>query len=279
MKNAVKLLTLLHISFLVLSSLAASAGEVLYAPLMALFVLALLVVGSLAARRMRAEREEARGLAEVEPSFFSISGEGVRLSLALLAPTLLLIFLVSFLSSLLLGLFGIEGNSVPDGPLFNMVIQYALLPSVFEELVFRYLPMKLIAPYSTRWCIILSSLYFALAHADITQIPYALVAGIIFITLNLISKSVLPSILMHFLNNLISVLWIKYSGSTGFVLWYVAALVALALISFVPVLLMRKRYIKEVKVLLSGGEPLGESYAPALFILFTAILMLFNLFS
>lgn len=279
MKSAVKILTLLHIMFMVLSSLSASVGGDFRVPLMALFVLGLVVIGYLASRRMRAEREAVSGLSEDEPSLFCMDGEGVRLFLPLVIPTLGLIFLVSFITSVILGVFGIVSDPVPEAPLFDMVIEYALIPCIFEELIFRYLPLKLLAPYSVRWCIVLSSVYFALAHADLTQIPYALVAGLIFIFISVLTKSVIPAVLLHFLNNFLSVLWIKYSADPTFALLYVLILAVASLLSLIPVIIRRDEYIGRLKAMLSGGERLGDTYAPTLYILFTLMLMLLNLFS
>ena len=109
-----------------------------------------------------------------------------------------------------------------------MLIIHALLPSFLEEMLFRYLPMKLIAPYSRRLCILLSSAYFALIHFNLFQIPYALLAGLVFITVDLWADSVLPSFILHLLNNVISVLWIKYSASWEFATWYTVILVSLS---------------------------------------------------
>ena len=279
MKTAIKLLTIIQIMFLLFSSLATSAGDVFYAPLMALFVFALAFLGHVFARRLRAEREEARGQLEERPNLLLISRDGVRLAIPTMAPTLAVIFLVSFLTSLLCGLFGIEGAVVEDASLLSMILKYALLPSIFEEIVFRYLPMELLAPYSKEWCITISSLYFAFAHADMTQIPYALLAGFVFIALNLMTESVWPSLILHFLNNVISVLWIKYSMDSTFVFWYVLSLAILALISLVPRLAMRKRYVARITELQSGGERLESCYAPVLFVGFCLALMLLNLFS
>ncbi len=280
MKSAVKLLTLIHILFLLLSSVAASFGGVYRVPLMASFVIGLILLGNLSANRMRAEREAIAGIREDAPTLFEINSEGVRLSLPLIFPTVALVFLVSYLTSVVLGLFGITAEPVPDAPLFDMLIEYALIPCIFEEMIFRYLPMKLIAPYSERWCLVLSSVYFALAHADITQIPYALAAGLIFIFISLMTKSVIPAILLHFLNNFISVLWIKYSFDMTFVVWYVIILSLGTLISLMPLIRGGRVYILRLRRMLSGGgESLGETYAPTLYIIFTLLLMLFNLFS
>lgn len=279
MTTAIKTLTLIQILFLLLSSLAASAGDALYAPLMSLFVLALAFLGYTISRRLRTEREEARGAAEDEPRLYSISADGARLVLPTIAPTLFLIFLTSLLTAFICGLVGIEGSVVPDAPLVDMILKYALLPSVFEEIIFRYLPLKLLSPYSKRWCVTISALYFAFAHADVTQIPYALLAGVVFIALDIIAESIWPSLILHFLNNLISVLWIKYSADASFAFWYVLILAALAVLSLIPVLLMRKEYVAKTKEILSGGERLESTYAPLLFIGFTASLMLLNLVS
>ena len=85
------------------------------------------------------------------------------------------------------------------------LINHALLPAILEEALFRYLPMRMIAPHSPRCAIIISSLFFALVHGNLFQIPYAFIGGIIFMSLNLATGSIIPSLVIHFVNNAMSI--------------------------------------------------------------------------
>ncbi len=278
MKNAVKLLTFLVLSFLLIYSASAALSSP-FDIIVELLAFALPVaVGYSASRKYKREREEVAGVAEREPTLVGLDGGSAVRLLPLIAPTVAVVFLVSFLTSLLLGALGLSGSTVEDAPLWQMLLLHALMPAVLEEALFRYLPMKLIAPYSKRWCVILSSAYFALIHMNLYQLPYAFLAGFIFILLDIAAESVWPSVILHLINNAVSVLWIKYSSGSEFVLWFLIIMITLALAGAAVVIFRRKQYLSMAKTALSEGEPLTDLYAPMLFVTFTLLMTVFNLF-
>ncbi len=279
LKFAVKLLIFLYIAFVLISSVGASFGGALGGALNLLAYALPVFVGFAASRRLRREREERAGVAESEPSLFSLDGGGAIDTLVLAMPVIALAFLISYLTSLVLTLGGAEATAVPDAPLYEMLIAHALVPSVLEEMLFRYLPMKLIAPYSKRWCVVISSVTFALLHLNFFQIPYALFAGAVFIMLDLAALSVWPSFILHLLNNTISVLWIKFAEAPTYALWHIIALVILALLS-VPFIIRRRARCKDaLGRVLDAGEPLTDYYPILVFGLFTVLLSFYNLLS
>ena len=275
MKNAVKLIILLYMIFIAVLSVAGSLGGVPGAVIELVAYGLPLFIGYSASRRFKREREEMAGVSEAEHSLLTV--RGVAESIPLIAPAVALIFLVSYVTSLVLTALGRTGGTVADEPIAIMLISHAILPALLEEMLFRYLPMKLLMPYSGRWCVILSSVAFALVHLDLFQIPYALLAGVIFIVVDMAYGSVLPSMLMHFVNNAASVLWIKWGADPGFALWYILVMAVLALLSLIPALLMRKRYIARMGGILDVGEGVGDYYAPTIFVAATLLLSLFNL--
>ena len=179
MNNAVKVYTFLTIAFILLCS----ASGMLPEPFNIIFEIisygSLVFCGYLASRKFKREREERAGVAESEATLFGIRADRLGGIAPLIMPTLGVIFLISYLASLLLGLLGLTGATVEDAPLFEMILLHAVLPAVLEEMLFRYLPMKLIAPYSKRLCVVISSAYFALIHMSLFQLPYALLAGVV----------------------------------------------------------------------------------------------------
>ncbi|MBR7116514.1 MAG: CPBP family intramembrane metalloprotease [Clostridia bacterium] len=276
MKNALKLLTLLCIAFILLNSAAGSFGGALRVVLQCFAFALPVVIGYVASRRFKREREEIAGVAESESTLFELSRSSLREFLPTVAPTVAVIFLLSYLTSLLLGALGMTGNTVEDAPLYEMILLHALIPSVLEEMLFRYLPMKLLAPYSRRACVIISSLYFAVVHMSLYQLPYAFAAGLIFIIIDLACESVLPSVILHFINNTVSVLFIKYGENPDFALWFVIIMVALALVSLIPIIIRRKEYIESVRRALLKGEGIGELFAPGVFTVMCVLLSILN---
>ena len=183
---------------------------------------------------------------------FTLSKDGARLSLPLVFPTVLAVMLLSIITSFLIFLVSGKTSSVNIGDnVLLALLNHALAPAVLEELLFRYLPFKYIAPHSRRYCVFFSAVTFALVHHSFFSIPYALFAGCVFMTLDLLSESVLPSVIVHFVNNAVSVLWTLYfPGKTGSVI-VISAVAALALVSLIIAFLMRSEYTRRLKRIFS----------------------------
>jgi simple sugar transport system permease protein len=106
---------------------------------------------------------------------------------------MLLVIAVSALTTLVLAFFGKTNEVDVSGHLVYELFRHALIPAVLEELLFRYIPIKLLSPYSRRGAILVSALLFSLVHLNLFQIPYALLAGVVFGFLTVASGSILPS--------------------------------------------------------------------------------------
>ena len=77
----------------------------------------------------------------------------------------------------------------------------AIVPAVTEELAFRGVILSGFKKSSFLAGVLMSSLYFGLMHFTLTQLFYAIVAGVIFALLVKVTKSIYSSILMHFIFN------------------------------------------------------------------------------
>ena len=97
-------------------------------------------------------------------------------------------------------------------------------------------------PYSRKWAVLISAALFALAHGNIYQIPYAFIAGAVFAVIDIAFDTVLPSFVIHFVNNLASIFWLRYGGESSFGRVYVIALVSAAIISLIPIFFGREKY-------------------------------------
>ena len=279
MKNAVKSFTYLTLAFLMLHALSALFSGTVAVVIKILAVALPVGVGYAASHRLKTEREQISGLAEKSSELYKIKPAHLGATALLAAPVIALIFLISYLTSLLLSALGLSASAVENEPLLKMLAEHAFIPAILEEMMFRYLPMKLLAPYSKKWCAIISALYFSLIHMNLFQLPYALAAGLIFIVIDLATESVLPSLILHFLNNAVSVLFIKYSPDPGFVLPFVIVMVALALISLIPIVIKRKGYLSAIGSTLGGRDRLEERTSVMIFVFFLAAMMAANLFA
>lgn len=134
----------------------------------------------------------------------------IILSIIGLAVTLMSNLVVDALSNVF-GLFGIENRGIDmaeDGSLPSILLYYltvAVLPAFAEEFAFRGVVMGTLRKYSDSLALLVSSAAFALMHGNFVQIPFTFCCGLVFGYLVIKTNSLLPAIIVHFLNNALSV--------------------------------------------------------------------------
>ena len=167
---------------------------------------------------------------------------------------LLLTVLAAYLSSLVTRAIGIEPSPIAETSIPLALLRHALLPAILEELFFRYLPLLLLGRERPRTLVLTSSLFFALAHLSLYQLPYALLAGVLYMAVVLYTESVWVSMLLHFANNALSV-FLMLSGEEV-LLWILlpAICVPLLVISLYFLIAKRKEYGKMLCDLFARGE-------------------------
>ena len=188
-------------------------------------------------------------------------------------PAISIILVSSIITSMLLGAFGLKNASVFNEPFVLALVTHALLPAILEELLFRFVPIKLLSE-NKRAAFVISSVMFAFAHANLFQIPYALIAGSIFSWLYIATGSIIPSIILHFLNNTVSLISI-YGCKASIIL---IALGILSAISLVPAIIKRRLYKEKISEMLKS-EKISLSYYPLFFIGTSLILAISALFT
>ncbi len=172
----------------------------------------------------------------------------VKLALPFIAPTIGAVMLISTLTSLIISALGGGENSVELGDnLFLALISHALVPAIFEEALFRYIPMRVMKKESPVLLVAYSSIFFALIHHSFFSIPYALFAGIMFIAVDLLAGSIWPSVIIHFLNNALSVVLMFYSDSNVLSTVLISLVAALAVASIIFIIINRKKYSEFAK--------------------------------
>ena len=279
MSESVKLITLIDLMFVIMlvisGSLASPLGDVLY---YFSFIIPI-AIGFYSSFGLRRKREEIAGVAEPPEVLFNLTRDDARALLPLVAPSVAVIFLISLVTSLLLSLAGVSSPAVEDTEIFTMLLVHAAVPALFEEALFRYIPIKLLAPYSKRVCVFYSALCFALIHCSFSQMPYAFAAGMIFMIIDLAFESIWPSVILHFINNAASVIWIKYCSGGAVPLIFIGILFGLTLLSLIFILKGKKRYLELVKAATVKGERIGVTYAPAALILLCCYIAAANIFT
>ncbi len=134
---------------------------------------------------------------------------------------IVLFFSTIFISSIIINIMQIFGYRVPAsvGTIYSdnfvlimSILCIAILPGIFEELFNRGLFLKSIEGIKDeRALIIIGGIFFGLFHENALQFGYAIFGGMVFTAIALKSKSIVPAMIMHFTNNLLSIL-IGYSS-------------------------------------------------------------------
>ena len=85
-------------------------------------------------------------------------------------------------------------------------IAIAVVPALVEELAVRGCIMQPLRRYGDLFADIASAILFAVLHGNLVQAPFALVAGLAFGYICCVTGSLWPTIIIHFTNNLYSVI-------------------------------------------------------------------------
>ena len=190
-------------------------------------------------------------LTKRKPSLLSLkptaSKKGFALFLALGLSCMPLSCAASSLWEKLLSFFEIEPSAVeaPQG-LFATVIfivAHALLAPILEELLFRFLILERLRRYGDVFAVIVSAFLFMVLHASFSSMAYSFVSGVVFGLVAVLTGSVLCPMILHLVNNAISVAMILLSPQiTSQIadLIYVYILVIFAAISLIAFIAIKK---------------------------------------
>jgi membrane protease YdiL (CAAX protease family) len=203
---------------------------------------------------------------------FGIDGESAALLLPLIPLVIGITMGLSAIVSLLGSAIGIGGQDPLGGSIFELIILHALLPAVLEEALFRYVPLTLIAPHSRRSAVLISAILFSAAHCDLVTFLYAFAAGILFALIDLSCQSILPSVVLHFLNNLASVFWLWEVSAPAFRLPFVITIAILCVAAIAVVIIFRARYAKKCAFLAQKDDKINTQRE--VFVFFAVCLLL-----
>lgn len=187
-------------------------------------------------------------------------------------PTVISVMLISSVTAEIMGLFGKSQTVELGDSIVIALLLHALVPALFEEALFRYIPLRLLAGENGVACVLISALLFALSHHSLFSIPYAFVAGVAFMTLDIISGSVIPSLVIHLLNNTVSVLLMFYSDNMLFVSLAPIVITILACVSLVYLVVIRERCRAVCAGSIERKEKYKFSYDILLFVIPTLIM-------
>lgn len=120
-------------------------------------------------------------------------------------------YAASILSSNM-SVFGLENtasSSIPANSLTEIIlyiVAVAIVPAFAEEFAFRGIFMGVLRKHGDAFAIIASSVIFGAMHGNTTQIVFAFILGLIFGYIDCKTNSIIPSIVVHFINNFYAVI-------------------------------------------------------------------------
>ena len=170
---------------------------------------------------------------------------------------------------------GITSTTFNYSTLIREFILSCVLPGFCEEFLHRGIMLHANKKYnSPKFCLIISSILFGLAHLNIKQFFYAAILGSLMGIVALASNSIFPAMIIHFMNNFLSnyffygsqLDWplVKFTNFVssifmGNVIIYiiysiVGVMSLLALFSYLVKLMVKERAKQEVKTIVKELE-------------------------
>lgn len=176
-----------------------------------------------------------------------------------------------------------EYLSTPKTPLHFClyVISIAVMPAICEELIFRGIICGIFKGYNKTAAIILSSIAFSFVHSTVQQIPFSFMMGLFLAYLYIKFNSLLPCIILHFINNFISCIFMLLyetisTEAYGVIvnIYDISTLLIGIICSILFIYKVKKEIKSENNHTLLNGKDFGATVVFSVpFILFTAIFL------
>ncbi len=103
----------------------------------------------------------------------------------------------------------LEGEEIPAGAVGGLVylLRTALVPALIEEFALRGVVLQSLRKYGDWFAIVVSAVMFGLMHGNMTQMPFALIAGVALGYCFVVTGSIWPNVIIHFMNNFVAVVY------------------------------------------------------------------------
>ena len=111
----------------------------------------------------------------------------------------------------------LEPEALPEGALgvAVLLLRSAIVPAIVEECVFRGVILQSLRRFGDWFAIVCTAVLFGLTHANMTQVPFAVIAGVALGYCAVVTGSLRTGIIVHFLNNLVSVITVLVQNTGG----------------------------------------------------------------
>lgn len=104
---------------------------------------------------------------------------------------------------------------IPQGDisLMGIFLYYIIVPALTEELLFRGIIISEYSSFGGTIAVVISSLFFAMLHFSFAEFPFYFFSGVVLGIITYVTNSSLPAVIIHILNNIISVFFGKALNS------------------------------------------------------------------
>lgn len=173
---------------------------------------------------------------------------------------------------------------MPDGILGFLisVLSVAVAPALIEEFLFRGVIMGSLLKFGKAFAIFTSAVIFGLIHGNLVQIPFAFLVGLVIGTMVVETDSIWTGVIIHFINNFISVCFDYLGGIVDdnllviINLFLMAFLIIIGIFGFYILSIKNKKFLSFNKTphISSSMQKFGWFSASAAIIVFFAITFL-----
>ncbi|NMA06269.1 MAG: CPBP family intramembrane metalloprotease [Ruminococcaceae bacterium] len=178
------------------------------------------------------------------------------------------IMLISLIYVSIMNMLGLKGVDVvipfPDNTVGRIIylLQYALMPAFLEELLFRGVLLERLRKYGNVLAITMSSLVFALIHGNVVGFLFIFMLGLVFGYIAVLSESLIPSIIMHLLNNSIALLTSNFENDVWAISAISISIIAFGIVGIIvtAVYISTNKYKKQFSVPREKGPIMSRVY-------------------
>ncbi len=174
----------------------------------------------------------------------------------------------------------ISTTDAPNGAFatFAFIAAHVILAPILEELFFRGLILERLRRYGDIFAVLTSAMMFSLLHSSFQSFPSAFVSGLIFGLAAVWTGSFLAPVIIHALNNALSVALILISeklSSAAADLVFIGVMGALVIISVLAIFIILKRNPETFSFSYSGQILTKKRRAGILFFSLPMIIFIF----
>ncbi len=126
----------------------------------------------------------------------------------------------------------LDMNYITHSPLENIlyILSVAIVPAIAEEFALRGIVLGKLRQFGDTFAVIVSAILFGILHGNIIQIPFAFILGIVFGFIVVKTNSLLPTIIIHFLNNCFSVVVSIMDSSMEFTIHQISTIYSVSML-------------------------------------------------